>query len=56
MAKLVEILSVDELRRTVNRLASELIERAGGVDSLVLLGIYSRGVPLASALPSRFST
>jgi pyrimidine operon attenuation protein/uracil phosphoribosyltransferase len=50
MAKLVEILSVDELRRTVNRLASELIERAGGVDSLVLLGIYSRGVPLAQRL------
>lgn len=50
MAKLVEILSADELRRTVNRLASELIERAGGVKSLGLLGIYSRGVPLAQRL------
>ncbi|MEB3268210.1 MAG: bifunctional pyr operon transcriptional regulator/uracil phosphoribosyltransferase PyrR [Leptolyngbya sp.] len=50
MAKLVEILSADELRRTVNRLASELVERIGGVERLTLLGIHSRGVPLAQRL------
>ncbi len=50
MIKRVEILSAVELRRTVNRLASELIERAGGVETLALLGIYSRGVPLAQRI------
>jgi pyrimidine operon attenuation protein/uracil phosphoribosyltransferase len=47
MSSVVEILSADELRRTVNRLASEIIERAGALDNLVLIGIYTRGVTLA---------
>jgi pyrimidine operon attenuation protein / uracil phosphoribosyltransferase len=46
----VEILSPDELRRTVTRLASEVIERSGDLSRLVLLGIYTRGVPLAEVL------
>ncbi|NMF84210.1 bifunctional pyr operon transcriptional regulator/uracil phosphoribosyltransferase PyrR [Nodosilinea sp. P-1105] len=46
----VEILSPEELRRTLNRLASEVIERGGRLDQLVLLGIYTRGVPLAQML------
>jgi pyrimidine operon attenuation protein/uracil phosphoribosyltransferase len=43
----IEILSAEEVRRTVTRLASELIERSGDLSRLVLLGIYTRGVPLA---------
>ncbi|MDY7024484.1 MAG: bifunctional pyr operon transcriptional regulator/uracil phosphoribosyltransferase PyrR [Cyanobacteriota bacterium] len=50
MSKIVEILSPEEIRRTVNRLASEIIERAGDLSDLVLLGIYTRGVPLAQRL------
>ncbi|MEL6382397.1 MAG: bifunctional pyr operon transcriptional regulator/uracil phosphoribosyltransferase PyrR [Cyanobacteria bacterium J06626_18] len=50
MASFVEILSADGLRRTVNRLASEIIERSKSLENLVLLGIYTRGVPLASLL------
>jgi pyrimidine operon attenuation protein/uracil phosphoribosyltransferase len=46
----VEILSPEELRRTLNRLASEVVERGGDLDRLVLLGIYTRGVPLAHML------
>lgn len=46
----VEILSAEELRRTVNRLASEIVERSGPLDQLALLGIYTRGVPLARLL------
>lgn len=46
----VEILSAEEMRRTLNRLASELIERGGRLDDVVLLGIYTRGVPLAHML------
>ena len=50
MTNFVEILSAEDLRRTVNRLASEIIERAGTLEKLVLLGIYTRGVPLAQLL------
>ncbi len=46
----VEILSAQDLRRTLNRLASEVVERGGDLNQLVLLGIYSRGVPLAQRL------
>jgi len=50
MSKIVEILSADELRRTVNRLASQIIEKCGDLSHLVLVGIYTRGVPLAQLL------
>jgi pyrimidine operon attenuation protein / uracil phosphoribosyltransferase len=46
----VEILSAEEMRRTLNRLASEVVERGGDLSQLVLLGIYTRGVPLARLL------
>ncbi len=45
----VEILSADELRRTLNRMASQIIERSD-LSRLALLGIYTRGVPLAAML------
>jgi pyrimidine operon attenuation protein/uracil phosphoribosyltransferase len=50
IAATIEILSADELRRTVNRLASEVIERSGDLSKVVLVGIYTRGVPLAKLL------
>ncbi len=49
-AQIVEILSAEELRRTVNRLASQVIEQSGDLSQLVLVGIYTRGVPLAQML------
>ncbi|MBI4782634.1 MAG: bifunctional pyr operon transcriptional regulator/uracil phosphoribosyltransferase PyrR [Oscillatoriophycideae cyanobacterium NC_groundwater_1537_Pr4_S-0.65um_50_18] len=49
-SKLVEILSADEVRRTLNRLASQIVERSGDLSELVLVGIYTRGVPLAAML------
>ena len=45
--QVVEILSAEELRRTVNRLASQLIEQSGDLSQLVLVGVYTRGVALA---------
>jgi pyrimidine operon attenuation protein/uracil phosphoribosyltransferase len=48
--EIVEILSADELRRTLTRLASQVVERAGDLSKIVLLGIYTRGVPLAEML------
>ncbi|MGB8700923.1 MAG: bifunctional pyr operon transcriptional regulator/uracil phosphoribosyltransferase PyrR [Thermosynechococcaceae cyanobacterium] len=43
----VEILSSEELRRTVNRLASQVVERCRQLDQLVIVGILTHGVPLA---------
>lgn len=48
--KVVEILSAEEIRRTLNRLASQIVERSRDLSQLVLLGIYTRGVPLAQLL------
>jgi pyrimidine operon attenuation protein/uracil phosphoribosyltransferase len=48
--EVVEILSSDEIRRTLNRLASQIVERSGDLSKLALLGIYTRGVPLAAML------
>ena len=45
-----EILDADALARTVARLAHELIERNDDLDSLALVGIRTRGVPLAERL------
>ncbi|MEM8643014.1 MAG: bifunctional pyr operon transcriptional regulator/uracil phosphoribosyltransferase PyrR [Cyanobacteria bacterium P01_G01_bin.54] len=49
----VEILSANEIRRTLTRLASEIVERVQDLSKLVLLGIHTRGVPLAHALASQ---
>lgn len=47
---IVEILSAEEIRRTLTRLASQIVEKTGNLSDLVLLGIYTRGVPLAYQL------
>lgn len=48
--QVIEILSAEELRRTLTRLASQIVERADDLSEVVLLGIRTRGVPLAQAL------
>jgi pyrimidine operon attenuation protein/uracil phosphoribosyltransferase len=45
-----EILDADALGRTLARLAHELIERNDDVGSIALVGIHTRGVPLARRL------
>jgi pyrimidine operon attenuation protein / uracil phosphoribosyltransferase len=54
--KVVEILSSEELRRTVTRLASQIVERTRDLSQLVLLGIYTRGVTLAELLARQIET
>ena len=41
------ILTTDEVRRALVRIAHEILERNGGAQDLVLVGLHSRGVPLA---------
>lgn len=52
---IVEILSEDELRRTVNRLASQVVERCRNLNDLVLLGVLTHGLPLAEILAEQIA-
>lgn len=52
-AERVEILSAGELGRTLNRLASQMLESVADSRQLVLLGIPTRGVALARVLADR---
>jgi pyrimidine operon attenuation protein / uracil phosphoribosyltransferase len=44
------LLSADDVSRALKRLAHELLEANHGADDLVLVGIQTRGVPLARRL------
>jgi pyrimidine operon attenuation protein/uracil phosphoribosyltransferase len=45
-----EIMDEAAMRRAVRRLANEIVEREGGVDDLVLVGIHTGGVYLAQRI------
>jgi pyrimidine operon attenuation protein/uracil phosphoribosyltransferase len=45
-----QILSADDIRRAITRVAHEIAERNEGVGMLVLVGIRRRGVPLAQRI------
>lgn len=44
------IMSAEEIRRALVRIAHEVIEKNHGPDDLVFIGIYTRGVPLAARI------
>jgi pyrimidine operon attenuation protein/uracil phosphoribosyltransferase len=50
------VLAAEEIRRALSRVAHEILERTHGGDQVVLLGIPTRGVPLARRLASRISS
>ena len=45
-----QIMSAEEMRRALVRIAHEVIERNAGAEGLALVGIRARGVPLAERL------
>jgi pyrimidine operon attenuation protein / uracil phosphoribosyltransferase len=47
------VLDAGEIRRALTRIAHEVLERNKGADDLVLIGIPTRGVPLARRLARR---
>ncbi len=49
------ILEGTEMQRIVRRMAGELVERNGGVADLVLVGILTRGLPLAEGLAAEIA-
>jgi pyrimidine operon attenuation protein/uracil phosphoribosyltransferase len=44
------VMDADEIRRAVTRIAHEIIEKNKGAERLAIIGIQSRGVPLARRL------
>jgi pyrimidine operon attenuation protein/uracil phosphoribosyltransferase len=49
------VLEAADIARALTRIAHEILERNKGADGLVLLGIPSRGVPLAHRLAERIA-
>ncbi len=54
--KRIVILSEVELRKTLSRLTSEIIEKVKNLENLLLVGIPSRGIDLAEILEKELST
>ena len=48
-----QLMSQDDVRRALTRIAHEVLERNHGVDGLLLVGMHTRGVPLARRLAER---
>jgi pyrimidine operon attenuation protein / uracil phosphoribosyltransferase len=46
----------DEVRRALTRIAHEIVERNKGTDDLVILGIRTRGVPLAERIAASIAS
>ena len=53
--KRIEILTGVELRRTLSRLTSEIIEKVKNLENLFLVGIPTRGIDLAEVLEKELS-
>ena len=50
-----KILDADRIRRMIDRMAHEIAERQKDLPGLALIGIRTRGVPLASRLAARLA-
>lgn len=53
MAEFIEktvVMEPDDMSRAIKRIAQEIIERNKGIDDVILVGIRTRGVPLADRL------
>ncbi len=47
------VMDADRMARTLARIAHEIVERNRGVDRLALVGVRTRGVPIAGRLAAR---
>ena len=45
-------MTADDVRRALIRISHEIVEKHGGTDGLALVGVQTRGVPLAERLAS----
>ena len=51
-----QLMSAAEIRRTLERLASEIVEKSGGAKDLSLIGVRRRGIPIAERLAKLIRT
>ncbi|MGB8655353.1 MAG: bifunctional pyr operon transcriptional regulator/uracil phosphoribosyltransferase PyrR, partial [Candidatus Acidiferrales bacterium] len=51
-----QLLSSEEIGRTLQRLAHEIVEKSGGTRDLALIGVRRRGVPLSDRLAKIIQT
>jgi pyrimidine operon attenuation protein / uracil phosphoribosyltransferase len=49
------ILTADDMRRAISRIAHEIVERNEGAADLALVGLLTRGAPLAARLAARIA-
>jgi pyrimidine operon attenuation protein/uracil phosphoribosyltransferase len=56
MSDRVRIMDAAALNRALTRIAHEILERNGGLDGIRLVGIRTRGVPLAERLATRLES
>jgi pyrimidine operon attenuation protein/uracil phosphoribosyltransferase len=49
------IFNEEEMRRAISRIAHEILERNVGAGDLVLVGLHTRGLPLAQRLAERIN-
>jgi pyrimidine operon attenuation protein / uracil phosphoribosyltransferase len=47
------VMDADRMSRTLTRIAHEIVERNRGLDRLALVGVRTRGVPIATRLAAR---
>ena len=45
-----QVMTEDDVRRSLQRIAHEIVEHSEGAGSIVLVGIHTRGLPLAERL------
>jgi len=50
------LLDANELDRALTRIAHEIVESAKGAENLALVGIHTRGVPIAERLADRIAS
>lgn len=51
-----QVMSAEDIRRALTRIAHEIVERNKGTDDLVLVGIRTRGAPLADRIASAIAS
>jgi len=50
------IMTPEDIRRTLARIAHEILERNKAIEHLILVGMHTRGVPLAKRLTANIAT
>lgn len=50
-----KVMDANEIRRALTRIAHEILERNKGAENLVIIGVQSRGVPMARRLAKLIS-